>query len=191
MDSQFLQKCIRGDRRAQFDLYKQCYPVLMAVCRRYRKNDDEVAAMVNAGFLKILDKLKSYKKDTPFEAWIKRIIINTLIDDYRKNKKEKEHTFYAETPRLVVLGKAIDYNEADKQFDAGHIKSIIHRLPPVDKQVFNLYAIDGFSHKEIATKLKFSEGTSKWYLSKARKQIKAMLIAEMKHEEQMKTPGRG
>lgn len=186
MDKEFLKKCINGDRRAQFDLYKQCYPVLMGVCRRYRKNDDEVSAMLNAGFLKVLSNLKSYKKKMSFDAWIKRIMVNTLIDDYRKNKKEKEHMFYEETPRLVVLGKAIDYNEADKQFDASHIKAIIHRLPFVDKQVFNLYAIDGFSHKEIAAKLKFTEGTSKWYLSKARKQIKAMLVAEMKREEQMK-----
>lgn len=186
MDSHLLKKCSNGDRRAQFDLYKQCYPVLMSICRRYRKNDDEVSAMLNAGFLKVLSKLKSYKNNVPFEAWIKRIMINTLIDDYRMNKKEKEHVFYEETPKLVVLGKAIDYNEADKQFDASHIKSIIHRLPPVDKQVFNLYAIDGYSHKEIATQLKFTEGTSKWYLSKARKQIKAMLVAEMKKEEQMR-----
>ena len=186
MTDQLLKKCIKGDRRAQFDLYKQCYPFLMRVCNRYRISKDEAAAILNAGFLKILNNLKSYKKTTPFEAWAKRIMINTLIDDFRKNKKEKEHTFYAETPKLVAIGKAIDYNEADQQFDANHINSMIHRLPKLNKKVFNLYAIDGFSHKEIAEMLNFSEGTSKWYLSTARKLIKDMITKELVREEKMR-----
>ena len=180
-----LKDCIKGKRRAQFDLYKQCYPILMRVCRRYRKNEDEVAAMVNEGFLKILNNLKKYDPKTPFEAWIKRIMINTLIDDFRKNRKEKENTIYAETQKLVVLGKALDYNEADRYFDAEHIKNIIHQLPVINKQIFNLHAIDGFSHKEIAAQFGFSEGTSKWYLSNARQQIKALLKKEMKREERL------
>ena len=183
--SNLLKKCTKGERRAQFDLYKQCYPTLMRVCRRYRKNEDEVAALLNEGFLKILTNLKKYDTKTPFEAWIKRVMINTLIDDFRKNRKEKEHIIYAETHKLVVIGKALDYNEADRYFDAEHIKSIIHRIPEMNKQVFNLYAIDGFSHREIGTKFGFSEGTSKWYLSKARQQIKELLNKEMKREEQL------
>lgn len=183
--SNLLKKCIKGERRAQFDLYKQCYPILMRVCRRYRKNEDEVAGLLNEGFLKILNNLKKYDQKTPFEAWIKRIMINTLIDDFRKNRKEKERTIYAEPQKLVVIGKALDYNEADRYFDAEHIKSIIHQLPEMNKQVFNLYAIDGFSHKEIAAQFGFSEGTSKWYLSKARQQIKELLNKEMKREERL------
>jgi len=182
---QLIKKCIKGDRRAQFDLYKQCYPFLMRVCQRYRISEDEAAAILNAGFLKILNNLSSYKTTAPFEAWAKRIMINTLIDDFRKNKKEKEHTFYAETPKLVALGKVMDYNEADRQFDANHIKKIIHKLPKMNKQVFNLYAIDGFTHKEIAEKMDFSEGTSKWYLSTARKLIKEMLTKAMEQEKKV------
>lgn len=187
MDQQLLKQCVRGDRRAQFDMYKLCYPILMEVCRRYRSNEDEMAELLNAGFLKILKNIKKYKSSVPFEAWIKRIMINTLIDDFRKNKKEKENTIYAEASKLIVIGKAIDFNEADKHFDANHIRRLIHRLPAVDRQVFNLYAIDGYSHKEIAQQLNFSEGTSKWYLSKARKQLKDMMQLEMNRASKIRT----
>lgn len=186
MEAQLLNECIKGKRRAQFELYKLCYPFLMRVCRRYRQNEDEVAAMLNTGFLKILNNLKKYNTNTPFEAWAKRIMINTLIDDFRKTKKEKDRVFYAETPKLVAIGKAIDYNDAEKYFDANHIQKIIHQIPKMNRQVFNLFAIDGFSHKEIAIKLGFSEGTSKWYVSTARKQIKELLIKDMKQEEKLK-----
>lgn len=102
-------------------------------------------------------------------------MINTLIDDFRKYKKEKELIVYAETGTLESGGKAVDYNEADKHFDADHIEQIINTLPMLPRQVFNLFAIDGYSHKEIGEELGISEGTSKWYLSNARKLIKEQL----------------
>jgi len=175
-----IKDCIKGKRRAQFEMYKLCYPILMGVCRRYRNNEDEVAAMVNSGFLKILNNLKKYSSSIPFEAWIRRIMINLLIDDYRKYKKEKEKTFYAEPEVLVAEGRAVDFNDAEKYFDASHIESIINNLPAPACQVFNLFACDGYSHKEIAVKLGISEGTSKWYLSEARKMIREQLAKELK-----------
>jgi RNA polymerase sigma factor (sigma-70 family) len=179
-EPRLIRDCIKGKRRAQFEMYKLCYPVLMGVCRRYRNNEDEVSAMVNSGFLKILNNLKKYSTSAPFEAWIRRIMINLLIDDFRKYKKEKETIFYAETDVLVAEGRAVDFNDAEKYFDASHIESIINSLPGLACQVFNLFAIDGFSHKEIGEQLDISEGTSKWYLSEARKKIREQLAIELK-----------
>ncbi|MCB0651363.1 MAG: sigma-70 family RNA polymerase sigma factor [Saprospiraceae bacterium] len=179
-EPRLLKACIQGDRRAQFELYKLCYPTLMGVCRRYRKNEDEVAAMLNTGFLRMLNNLKKYSPSVPFIAWTKRIMINILIDDFRKNKKEREQVIYAEADRLMTDGNTVDYNEAEKYFDANHIECIINELPEISCQVFNLFAIDGYSHKEIADQLGMSEGTSKWYLSGARKMIQEQLSKEMK-----------
>ncbi len=179
-EPRLIRDCIKGKRRAQFEMYKLCYPVLLGVCRRYRSNEDEVAGMVNAGFLKILNNLKKYAPGVPFEAWIKRIMINLLIDDYRKHKKEKEKTFYAETDVLVAEGRAVDFNDAEKYFDASHIEGIINSLPGLACQVFNLYAVDGYSHNEIGVQLGISQGTSKWYLSEARKKIREQLALELK-----------
>lgn len=179
-DPGLLKNCIKGKRRAQFELYKLCYPTLMGVARRYRNNEDETAAMVNTGFLKILNNLQKYTDGVPFQAWIKRIMINVLIDDFRKHKKEKERITYTETDTLIAEGKAVDFNEAEKIFNAEYIEKIINRLPGMACQVFNLFAIDGYSHKEIALQLGISEGTSKWYLSEARKKIKEQLAIELK-----------
>jgi RNA polymerase sigma-70 factor (ECF subfamily) len=174
-EPRLLKECIKGKRRAQFELYKLCYATLLGVCRRYRGNEDEIAAMLNTGFLKILNNLQRYNSSTPFIAWCKRIMINTLIDDFRKHKKEKERVIYAGADQIAKTPGAIDYNEADKLFDADYIEYIINHLPMVPRQVFNLFAIDGYSHKEIAKQLDISEGTSKWYLSSARNMIKEQL----------------
>ncbi len=179
-EPRLIKDCIKGKRRAQFELYKLCYPILMGVCRRYRSNEDEVAAMLNAGFLKILNNLKKYSRDVPFAAWIKRIMINLLIDDFRKNRKEKSKIVYKETNVLIAEGKAVDFNEAEKYFDADHIEQMVKSLPEIACQVFNLFAVDGYSHKEIAGQLGISEGTSKWYLSEARKKMREQLSNELK-----------
>ena len=168
---QLLDDCIRGDRKAQFQLYKSCYALLMGVCIRYKKNEADASAVLNAGFLKILKGLKSYKPEVPFEAWARRIIINTIIDEFRKDRKVKELIDYVDMSGPDTYDIAFDYNQADKRFDAAALESLIKQLPPVSQQVFNLYAIDGYKHREIAKMLGISEGTSKWHLSFARKKL--------------------
>lgn len=149
--------------------------MLMGVCRRYRKEEDEVKAMLNEGFLKLLDNLEKYRPEVPFEAWARRIMINVLIDDFRKNRKVKElieHTDFTDIP-LAEAG--FDYNEADKQFDVEQLESFIQELPPVSQKVFNLFAIDGYTHREIGERLGISEGTSKWHLSFSRKRLQEQM----------------
>ncbi len=171
-----IQNCKSGDRKAQFTLYKTYYNVLMGVCMRYNKNKDDASAILNEGFLKILKNLDKYDPNKPFEAWIKRIMINTIIDAFRKNKNERELVQYTDFEETDTLDINIDYNNADKMFDAEAIEKLIQKLPPATQKVFNLFAVDGFSHKEIGKMLNMSVGTSKWHISAARKQLKEMIL---------------
>lgn len=175
IEKRLLDACIKKKRKAQFQLYKNCYSMLMSVCIRYKKNKEDATEILNIGFLKILNNLHKYNDKAPFEAWIKRIMINTVIDEYRKEKKGRETIEYTDLGDDKYLNMHFDYNEADKNFDADELERILKRLPPVSKRVFNLHAIDGYSHKEIAELLEISEGTSKWHVSNARNMLKKML----------------
>lgn len=153
--------------------------MLMSVCMRYNKQEEEARGMVNQGFLKILTNLEKYDPKVPFEAWCRRIMINTLIDAYRKNKRHKERINYTDFEDYHDYDGIVDLNEAEHHFDAEAIEQIIQCLPDMSRQVFNLFAIDGYSHKEISSMLGMSEGTSKWHVSSARKQIKKMMAERM------------
>jgi len=177
IDQEQIDACLRGDEKALYDLYHLTYGSLHAVCKRYLNDQDEISLLLNSGFLKIVKGLSSYQDKVPFEAWIKRIMINTVIDHHRKHKKYKETIQYPET--MVESKQSMDFNEAEKLFDAEQLMSLIHQLPPMTGKVFNLYAIDGYSHKEIGDLLKITAGTSKWHLSTARKKLQEMIQREM------------
>lgn len=171
IDPSLLKAAHQGDRKAQYTLYKACYPVLMSVCARYRRDEQEAVSAVNNGYLKIIQHLDRYPPQAPFEAWIRRIMINTLIDMFRREKKWRELTVLSETMEIYGASCPVTYNEAEEQLNAQFLENLLRRLPPVTQQVFNLFALDGFSHKEIGTMLQISEGTSKWHVSFARKQL--------------------
>lgn len=177
VEARLIEACIREDRRAQSELYRRCYPVLMAVCSRYLRNRDDCLASLNYGFLKVLNGLKTWQKGkAPFEPWIRRIMINTLIDEFRKNKRYNDQTLSVEEIPAGLAEAELDLGEADQRMDAEAVEAIIHRLPPVSRQVFNLFAIDGYSHKEIGELLHISEGTSKWHVNFARVRIREELL---------------
>jgi RNA polymerase sigma factor (sigma-70 family) len=170
-----LTACIRKDRKAQHELYKSCYSFLASICRRYANNRDDADALLNNGFLKILNNLEKRKKDIPFPLWIRRIQINTIIDEYRKNKKEKEQTLITDFSEDYVEYDEAIVNDYVKKTDAEYIIRLITDLPPASAKVFNLFAVDGFSHKEIGAMMGISEGTSKWHLNFARNKLKEQL----------------
>ncbi|MCH2083434.1 MAG: RNA polymerase sigma factor [Saprospiraceae bacterium] len=179
IDPQLIKDCKKGDRKAQYNLYRLCYPMLMGVCLRYHKQESDAVAVLNEGFLKILTKLDQFRSEVPFQAWIKRVMINTLIDDYRKNRKVKELIEYTDFQDYQLTESQIDWNEADKQFDAEQLERFIQKLPSMSQKVFNLFAIDGYTHKEIGEMLGISDGTSKWHLSSARKKLAEWLKRAM------------
>ena len=180
-----LQACRRNDRKAQFQLYERCFSLLMSICVRYKRDRSEAKAILNQGFLKILMNLDKYDENIPFSAWIRRIMINTIIDEYRKYKKENELMEYADFTVYNGFDNRVDFNLADQMFDAEEVEYFIQQLPPMTLQVFNLSEIDGFSHKEIAKMLNIAEGTSKWHLSNARKKLKASITEAMGKEKSL------
>jgi RNA polymerase sigma-70 factor (ECF subfamily) len=183
IDRQLCSAIAKGDEKIIFQLYRHCYEDLVIVCRRYVQNEDEVGTLLNTAFMKILKSINNYQNHVPFTAWIRRIMINTAIDSYRKNRKYQETMEFSDTPMEQVETRHLDFNEADQSFDAEQLLNLIRSLPPMTNQVFNLFAIDGYSHKEIAGMLDMSEGTSKWHLSTARKKLQEMLKLEMKSKK--------
>jgi RNA polymerase sigma-70 factor (ECF subfamily) len=165
-----IAQCIKQDRKAEYELYKQSYSYLMSICMRYSRDKDTASEMLNVGYLKILTNLSSYRPDIPFRAWIRRIMVNTLIDEYRKNKREKERLLYVE--EYFDSSDYSEVNEALNRINCGQIMEGINQLPEATKKVFNLFVIDGYSHKEIGEMLAISEGTSKWHLNAARQKLK-------------------
>ncbi|HXC04817.1 MAG TPA: RNA polymerase sigma factor [Bacteroidia bacterium] len=175
IDEAILQQCIRKDRKAQYGLYKVCYGFMVSVCLRYTRNRDDADALVNLGFLKILNNLEKRRSEVPFPLWIKRILINTIIDEFRKNKKEKEQTLITDFSEHPVQHDDELINDYIRKTDPEYILRLIRELPPVSGNVFNLFAIDGYSHKEIGVLLNMSEGTSKWHVNFARNKLKERL----------------
>ena len=181
IDKRFVSGISNGDEKTIYQLYQHCYDDLYLVCRRYVTNTDEIGSLLNGAFLKIVKNIHNYDSRIPFEAWIRRIMINTAIDYYRKHKKYRETIQYPDEDRIIVNSDhAVDYNDADQQFDAEQLLEMINVLPPATKAVFNLFAIDGYSHKEIGEMLNMSEGTSKWHLSTARKKLQEQIAMELK-----------
>ena len=167
---QLIALCIKQDRKAEYELYKVTYSYLMSICMRYSRDKDTASESLNMGFLKILKNLATYKPEVPFKAWIRRVMVNTLIDEYRKNKREKEKVTYVEN--YYDSSDFSDVNEALSRINYNQLLVHINLLPEATKKVFNLFAIDGYSHKEIGEMLMISEGTSKWHLNAARQKLK-------------------
>ena len=165
--------CINRERRAEYELYKLTYSYLMSICIRYTNNREEAEEVLNTGFLKILNNLTKYRTEIPFKIWMRKVMVNTLIDAYRKEKSRNEQIKYVE--KYIETSDFSDVNSALTKMNTEQIYTMIKKLPPMSQKVFNLYAIDGFAHKEIAEMLDMSEGTSKWHLSFSRQQLKEMI----------------
>lgn len=147
----------------------------MPVCYRYHNNEEDARSSLNLGFMKILKGLETVDEDLNFNAWSKRIIVNTLIDEYRKKKNYNSRVSTKETERELDFESVHESNEAESNFGYESLLKLITELPEVSQKVFNLYVIEGFNHKEIGELLGISEGTSKWHLSTARKVLREKL----------------
>ena len=173
VDLDLITACINRERKAEYELYKITYRYLMSICIRYVNGQEEAKEMLNVGFLKILSNLEKYKPEIPFKAWIRKVMVNTLIDEYRKEKKHNEHIEYVE--EYHETGDHSEVNSIMTKMNVEEIHLLICKLPPMSQRVFNLFVIDGFSHKEIAQLLGMTEGTSKWHLNSSREKLKEML----------------
>jgi RNA polymerase sigma-70 factor (ECF subfamily) len=150
---------------------------MSSIALRYTHNDDEALQRMNGGFYRVLKNLEKYDNQYALATWIRNILVNHLIDEFRKEKKYIANIHLTD---YEDVNPSVDYNQADLQFDAQELRSMLDRLPDVTQKVFNMFAIDGYKHREIADYLGISEGTSKWHVSDARKKLKEMLTVQEK-----------
>ena len=165
--------CINRERKAEFEMYRLTYGYLMGISYRYVNSREEAQELVNIGFLKILSNLEKYRPEVPFKSWIRKVMINVVIDEYRKEKRHNENITYVE--EYHETEKFSEVNTAMTKMNVEQIHALITQLPPVSRKVFNLFVIDGYSHKEIGGMLNISQGTSKWHLNFSRTKLKEMI----------------
>lgn len=166
---------MKGDQNAYRQLYEKCFPVLMKVCARYQRQEEEAVNLLNEGFLRITQGLAKYRTEVPFEAWIRRIMINTAIDAFRRNRQYRQLTRLQEEP--VESHREVILNEGEKDLILQDIYRLIQALPPMTREVFNLQVIDGYTHQEVSNMLGISTGTSKWHVANARKLLQTAIRA--------------
>lgn len=174
VEDKLLHDCARGERKTQYRLYSLCYSFLMGICIRYSATRADAEDLLNASFLKILTNINAYRKEVPFVLWIRRITINTSIDVYRKQSKEKKMMVLTDFQEEYV--EATSSNEYLRKMDSEQLALLIAQLPDASRRVFNLFVVDGYSHKEIAAMLEISEGTSKWHVNFARTQLRQLIV---------------
>jgi RNA polymerase sigma factor (sigma-70 family) len=162
--------CLQQNRQDQKMLYKAFYGFCMSICLRYAGNRYEASEIMNLGYLKVFTRLQHYDSHKPFAAWVGRIMMNTAIDYYRSNLK------YALTDDLDMAQEVADNDLPDRKLHYEDLLAMIQKLPNAYRTVFNLFAVEGYSHEEIAELLNISTGTSKSNLFKAREKLKNMIL---------------
>ena len=169
-EQEMIEGCKKGDRHAQKLLYDRFSGKMFAVCCRYVKDQMEAEDVLVTAFTKILDRIGQYKGDGSFEGWIRRVIVNESLSYLRRNK-----SMYLETD-IDAADLEPNYERLESQLEAEDLLKLISELPSGYRIVFNLYAIDGYSHKEIGNQLGINESTSKSQLSRARSLLQKRLI---------------
>jgi RNA polymerase sigma factor (sigma-70 family) len=159
-----IKGCLTGNRRDQELLYRRHSAKLYAVCLQYSGNDEEARDILQEGFIKIFENLCNYKHEGSFEGWMRRIVVNTALEKFRS----RHNLFRVDDIDTITEPEAEPDTEDYSGLEAVDLLFIIRELPPKYRMVFNLFAIEGYSHREIGGMLNISEGTSKSNLSRAR-----------------------
>lgn len=165
--------CKRGDKKAQKTLYDKYAAKMLGVCIRYFRNIDEAEDALQEGFIKIFNNIDKFRNEGSFEGWIRRIIVNTALNYYKSNLKHYFSTDYSEIEEMIEDDK-LKFDNLSMEF----LLKIIQDLPEGYRLVFNLYEIEGYSHKEIAEMLGVSVNTSKSQLMKAKRSLQKVLITK-------------
>ncbi len=171
-EKDFIAACVRKERWAQKKLYEDHYSKMMGVCLRYSSNREDALDILHESFIKIFKNISKYQAGTSLSAWIRRIMVNTSIDYYRKTTRRR--TDDLETAYDVSTNDASVISQCTEK----EILKAVQTLSPAYRTVFNLYVIEGYSHREIADQLLITESTSRSNLVKARLKLKEMLAAK-------------
>jgi RNA polymerase sigma-70 factor (ECF subfamily) len=166
-ENEIIQLAIENNRQAQQLIYNKFSPKMLSVCRQYIKDLQNAEDLMITAFMKVFTNLKKFENKGSFEGWIRRIMVNECISYIRVNKKVSflEDTYYKEE----------SFNNIESNFSVNEIQFLIDNLPDGYKMIFNLYAIEGYKHQEIASMLGINEGTSKSQLSHARKMLQEQI----------------
>ncbi len=157
-----IEGCKNWQALDQTQLFENYYGLAKRICMRYAGSSDEVDEMVNDGFLKIFSKISFYDSSQSFEAWFRTVVVRTCIDYYRKNSPKVTLVDISTGPQV----ESDDY--LIERLSAEEILELVQKLPPSSRTVFSLFAVEGYSHGEIAELLNINEGTSRSNLAKAR-----------------------
>ena len=162
-EQKVIEMAVENNRHAQHEIYTKFSPKMLSVCRQYIKDLHQAEDIMITAFMKVFTNLKNFEHKGSFEGWIRRIMVNECISFLRVQKKVKfidDENYFEES-----------FNNIESQFSVDEIQFLIDNLPDGYRMVFNLYAIEGYKHQEIATMLGINEGTSKSQLSHARKML--------------------
>lgn len=169
-DLTLVNECAKGNSKAQRALFDKFAPKMLAVCHRYLRNNQEAEDVLQDGFVKVFQKIVDFKMEGSLEGWIRRIVVNTALDTIRKNKKLLDDVQIEDVQYKVSF--------TDHQFDGmdlAQLMKLIDGMPDGYRVVFNMFAIEGYSHKEIADTLGVTENTSKSQYSRARAFLRTQL----------------
>jgi RNA polymerase sigma factor (sigma-70 family) len=175
-----IARCKKMEKKAQRKLYDMYAPLFMGIAMRYGQSKQDAEDILQEAFIKILTRINQYNEEGSFEGWMKRVLINTAISHYRQSQK---HDFHKDIDNISESGLKDFYIDNDNEFTKEELLKTINQLPAGFKMVFNMYAIEGFKHREIAEMLDITIGTSKSQYSRARSLLQEKLI-ELKKEKE-------
>jgi RNA polymerase sigma factor (sigma-70 family) len=178
-ERELIDGCVEGNRYAQKVLYEKYRSLMFAICMRYAKNKDEAEDVMIEGFMKIFTKIKEFRKEGSFEGWLKRIMVNSAINNYRSNLK---HYYNSQIDDENFLELKDETDTFKNTYSAEYLIKLIQDLPDGYRMVFNMFEIEGYTHKEIAEILNISLSTSKTQLFHAKRTLKNKL-AKINQEE--------
>jgi RNA polymerase sigma-70 factor, ECF subfamily len=177
--------CLAGERRSQQRVYELFYGKMMTVCLRYTKNTDQAKDILQDGFIKVFQSMDKFNRAGSFEGWIRRIMVNTAIDHFRRTKnsylllgEERSIEDFGDQDEEDVLAE--ENTEEEWDVKPADVINAMQKLTPAYRTVFNLYVFEEMTHKEIAEMLGINIGTSKSNLAKAKHNLKKLLTKERK-----------
>jgi len=173
---ELIEACVKGDRLAQKKLYDTFSRRMYVICLRYTKSQQEAEDVLQESFIKVFKSINGYRGDSRLDYWIKRIVINTALNSQRKR------LYMYPMVDVEDIKIASDNEKTMSNLHMEELLNMIQELPSGCQVVFNLFAIEGYSHKEIAEMLEVSEGTSKSQFSRARKLLQEKIAAVEKLE---------
>ncbi len=172
-ERELIDGCIRNNRQHQELLYRRYFDTMMRMCLRYTSDMEVAMTICNDGFLKVFKKIDTYAAKGSLEGWIRRIVYHALSDHFKREAKYIQFMVFEDHEEKMNP-------EIMPGLYAEDLMAMIEEIPEMSAQVFRLYAVEGYNHREIGEKLGMSENTSKWHLSNARKRLKALIERQNK-----------